>query len=139
MINSLVQALVGSPARKLITGITAIFAFVAAIGGAVKAWPDLEPGMPALRHYVRSEVTDAERRVKIAQEGTVRILRDLQIEQAEGKRDRIENDIAKWALERGKTQDPGTAAMIDEELRRSVQTKQRIDRQIETLTRMRGD
>jgi hypothetical protein len=49
---SLLSFVWGSKTRKLVTSVTAAFGLVAAFGGAVKAWPDIKPLMPAQRYYV---------------------------------------------------------------------------------------
>ena len=88
------ERLQSSIAKNPLKTAMAVFVFIGALGGAIAAVPKIEPFAPAHRAYVREQV---------AEEKTMQILRDVQIEQAEGKRDATINDLAKWTLEYSKT------------------------------------
>lgn len=45
-----------TPIRKVSTSVMSFLALFAALGGAVHAWPDVEPLLPAQRYYVVEQV-----------------------------------------------------------------------------------
>lgn len=108
------------------------------IVGYAKAWPEIEPWWWASRGFVYSQVDSARSQFKQAQDSTAAILRDLQIEQAEGKRDAAKEAKAKWGVELNKTADPITREMIDRHINELEASVGKLDSQIRTLNRMRA-
>lgn len=54
---SLMDSFWATPVRRRVTAITSLFALVAALSGAIKGWPIIEPLLPAQRYYVVDTVT----------------------------------------------------------------------------------
>lgn len=107
-----------------------IAAVIATLGGLPAAWAGanlLEPVVPAHRGYVRTVM-----------EPVLSAVRDSQIEQAEGKRDAAKEAKTKWLLERSKTKDSTTIDMIDHHIGELDVTIDKLNAQIKTLSRLRG-
>src|SRR5258708_7314788 len=68
-----------------VTGI--VIGLTGSLGGIKATWPTLRLVLPALVFYVDSTMEDARGEFKNTQTTTLSVLRDLQIETAEGKRD----------------------------------------------------
>jgi hypothetical protein len=117
---------------------TGVLAFVAAIGGAVAAVPKIEPVFPAHRLYVREEVRHVHDTIQMAQDASIRALRDVQVEQAEGKREAADDALATWQLKLSGTTDETAKQLIRERIRALENTQRKLDGQINTLNRLRG-
>lgn len=111
----------------------------AAIVGVATAWPLMEPFMAATRGYAREIIALSEGKANVAQRTTLGAVRDIQIEQAVGKRDVVVNDVAKWNLELSKITDDSTKDLISRQIRTLNETKTKLDRQIDTLNKNRWD
>lgn len=114
-------------------------AIMTAIVGVATAWPLIEPWVAATRGYAREIIALSEGRANVSQRETLGAVRDIQIEQAVGKRDVVVNDIAKWNLELSKITDDGTKDLIGRQIRTLNETKTKLDRQIDTLNKNRWD
>lgn len=124
--------------RKIVTISSAVTVFLGTIISINKAAPIMEPWAPAHRMYVRDYADGIKNELQTADTGNSYILRDLQIEQAEGKRDAAKNDITKWNLELAKTKDPSTRALIDKTIIDLNANYEKLQEQIRTLTKMRA-
>lgn len=122
-------------ARKALTSIALVASTITAVATAA---PTAEPWIAAHRGYVREIVDALEKKFRIAEDKGYATIRDLQIEQAEGKRDQAAELIFKWQVELGKAPDDQAKALISDRLRDLERTKRRLDAQIETLTKARG-
>ena len=116
----------------------AITTITGAIVGMSRALPVVEPYWPAHRMYVRDRVDFARDEFKATENSNTLILRDLQIEQAEGKRDAVKNDLAKWAVELNKTQDPQTRQLIEKTINEQNATYERLQEQLRSLNKLRA-
>lgn len=108
-----------------------------AIVSAAAAWPLIEPYLAAHRGYVRYVAGEVSNGASTAQSESRKVIRDLQVEQAEGKRDAAAGDLVKWEIELGKTSNDQTRALIEKQMRELTVTKHRLDSQIETLNKAR--
>lgn len=116
----------------LITGITG------SIIGISNAAPIVEPWWYASRGWVRVQQTIADQKSADANEKTVRILRGIQIDGANGKREATEGDIFKWEQELKKAVDDDSREKIAGQLRKLHDTKRSLDAQIDTLSKLSG-
>lgn len=112
-------------------------AFTGAIVGGAAAWTIVEPYMIAHRGYVRFVTMQFADKSDAAQNQSRRVIRDLQVEQADGKRDAAEEAIFKWGLELSKATDEQAKQLITARIRELQNTKQKLDNQIDTLNRAR--
>ena len=119
-----------TPLRKSCTVLAAIFGFITAFASA---WPNMEPLMPAHRAYARDLTDHVEKVAETYANKNAAILRDVQIEQAEGKRDAVNGEIFKWTIELNKTADENVKPLISEQIRRLSGAKDKLDDQIKTL------
>lgn len=116
-----------NPWRTITTAVAVLGGLPAAYAGAVF----LEPVAPAHRAYVRDQVHEA-------QNATLPVLRDLQVDIANrAKRDEVDKKT-KWTIERAKTKDPATLDMIDRQLRDSEATINALDEQLTTVKQLRA-
>lgn len=128
-----------TPLRKRITvAATTVGVIAGAITAAASAYVVIEPVMPALRYYVRDLVRDVIHTAQDTAKDNGRILRDLQIEQAEGKRDATINDIAKWQIELAKALDDNSKEIIMRQLKSLDAARRNLEAQIDTLSRSRS-
>lgn len=108
----------------VLTGVALVFTSVGAIS---KNWEAVEPNFLATRGFVR-----------YAQQSQTSILRDLQIESAEGKRSQAANSVANWRLEKLKTHDPVTQGLIDQQITNQEAEVERLSDQLRTLNRLKA-
>ena len=123
----------------------AALGLIIALGGAIKVTPDIynaiEPIWYASRAYARDLQSVTIKEAQSIGERNNVILRDLQIEQAEGKRDAAANDIAKWNVELAKAEKQNDAALaykIRDAISKLTSIHDRLDAQIKTLNKLRG-
>src|SRR3974390_801247 len=116
--------------RRALTIGTAIFAFIAALGGAIHASGDIEPYAPAHREYVRETV-------KIADERVLKKQLDIQLEQAQGKREWVEDALTNWQLRLSTTTDLSAKFMMEQRILNLNETLEKLNKQIETLHKER--
>ena len=136
--------------RKTITSIAAMIAAMFGAYSAIKANAnDIEYVIPAHRGFVRvaaeeilaKHAKEDEERAKLLSEQTKkvqRVLYHVQIEQADGKREAVENDLFKAQLEMKKAEkvgDSDTAQFVQQQVIKLQETKSKLDRQIDTLSR----
>ena len=120
--------------RKAITSTAAAIAAVAgAITGVNAAWPMVEPLLPAHRAYARDLSGHVEKIAESYANKNAIILRDVQVEQAEGKRDAVDGEIFKWTIELNKASDESVKPLISEQIRRLSVAKDKLNDQIKTL------
>lgn len=112
-------------------------AITGAIVGIASAWPILEPYMAAHRAYVRAVAMGLTDTYQAAQSDSRRVIRDLQLETAEGKRDSASDSIIKWTVELRKSNDETTKSMIQGQIDQLLMTKRRLNEQIDTLNKTR--
>lgn len=124
--------------KKLLLWCSALTIITGAIVSTDKAAPIVEPYWFAHRLYVRNSVESVRSEFKATENGNTIILRDVQIEQAEGKRDAVKNDLAKWAVELTKTQDPTTRQLIEKTISEQTATYERLQEQLRSLLKMRA-
>lgn len=124
--------------RKIIWVSGVVAAISAGIVGGARAWPILEPFWFAHRGYVRDYTMLASDKTNAAQSDSRKIIRDLQVESAEGKRDQTEDSILKWKIELAKASDVQTIQMISKQISTLENTKSKLVNQIDTLNAVRG-
>ena len=128
-----------TPLRKRLT---VALSFVSLLAGTIvavaKALPVVEPYAPAHRAYVREQHDDTVQIAQSAAKENQAILRDLQVEAAEGKLAATTNDLAKWNLELNKAADESTKDIIRRQINTLEATKRKLEAQINTLNRIRG-
>lgn len=119
-----------TPCRKRIT---IALSFISLLAGTIiavaSAIPVVEPYAPAHRLYVREQV---------AEEKTTRILRDLQIEQAEGKRDAVRDKLYQWQDKLTEATDPEKKAFYRERVRETKDTQIKLEEQLRVLRTLRN-
>ncbi len=116
--------------RNPITTAASLFAIFIGVPGAVASYEKyVEPRLLASHLYVRDQVAQAD---------TLKVLRDLQVESAEGKREATINDIAKWNLEMSKAHDNNAKELIQKQINTLDATRQKLEAQIRTLNGIRG-
>ncbi len=124
----------GSGLRKAITSTAGLIAAIAAAITAVPpAWSAL--GLPefASKTFVDARIEP----IKVAQADTQKILRDLQIDVAEGKKERTDDSIANWKLQLGRATDAQDRSMIERHLQELEDTRTKLEDQIKTLRSLR--
>lgn len=114
-----------------------VAAITSAIVGIAAAVPIVEPYMVAHRGFVRDSISFSAQANVLSQTESQRTIRDLQIEQAEGKREAVQDALLKWAVEANKTTDTQTKQLIAERLRELAISKRMLDSQIDTLNKVR--
>lgn len=119
---------------KMFTGVLAGVAILfTSVGAISKNWDAVEPNFLTTRGFVRDLVRTAQ-----AQNSVLPVIRDLQIESAEGKRSQANNAAANWKLERSKTQDPVTQRLIDQQISNQEAEVERLTEQLRTLNRLKA-
>lgn len=132
---SLMATVWSTPLRKLVTaGLTAIGLVTGTIVSIDKAWPVVEPAVPALRYYVRDTTGEVERRIKMAQEAILKRLNDTQLEQAQGKLETTQDNLARWHLDYSKETDDQRKLLIGRQIRELETTAIKLRSQINTLS-----
>ena len=119
-----------TPLRK---SCTILAAFFGAITAFAAAWPVMEPFIPAHRAYARDLTDHVEQVAENYANKNAAILRDVQVEQAEGKRDAVDGEIFKWTIELNKASDESVKPLISEQIRRLSVAKDKLNDQIKTL------
>lgn len=112
-------------------------ALTGAVVGAAAAWPILEPYLAAHRGYVRFIAMEATGKYQADQLESRRVVRDIQVEQADGKREQTEEAIFKWQLELAKAPDEQARQLISNRIRELQNTKAKLINQIDTLNKVR--
>lgn len=116
----------------------AVVTVTGAVVGINNALPVLEPYAPATHSFTRELTDGLDKRLTQAQNNTAYILRDIQIEQAQGKIDATSDAVVKWKLERSKTQDPVTQSMIDSHVNDLGAQAQRLHEQLKVLQQIKA-
>ena len=76
--------------------------------------------------------------LQLAFDGTSSAVRDLQIEQAEGKLSAVKNDQVKWELELKRTQNAASRGLIQKQMLDLELTRGRLEQQLKTLNEIRS-
>jgi len=118
--------------------ITAALALLAGIPGYVAGANYLEPAVPAQRYWVRNHVEEETTKLKLTEDTTLKVLRDLQIETAEGKRDNAANARAKFELDYAHEKNDERKLEIGKTIRSLQGTEDKLNQQIKTLNKLRG-
>jgi hypothetical protein len=121
-----------------ITYMLPVFLLLSAMGTAAATWDRFGWWKPASVQYVDGRAENIIQLAQNAAKENQSILRDLQVEAAEGKRDATSNDIAKWQLELSKAHDDTGKSLIQQQINTLNATKQKLESQIGTLNRLRG-
>ena len=120
----------------IVSGIATV---TAAIIGLHNVEPIIDPWMPATRGYVSETITGFKSLIASEQTTTNSILRDIQVEQAEGKLDATRDAIAKAQIEKAKTSDAGTLSILDQHLKNLIATQARLEEQLRSLKKARSE
>lgn len=115
-----------------------VTALTGAVIGIAKSWEYIEPGIPALRYYVRDQINGSTNSFKIAQQSQTSIFRDLQIENNEGKKAAAANALANWKLEKLKTNDSVTQNLIENQIREKEAEIEKLNSQLRTLDNLKA-
>jgi hypothetical protein len=75
--------------------------------------------------------------LQFAFEGTSAVVRDLQIEAAEGKLAANRDSYIKWEIELRKTKDPSSREIIQKQMRELEATRGGLEQQLRTLRELR--
>ena len=121
----------------VVTGV--VVGLSGSVTGVRAAWPVVKMWMPAPIVYVDGSIEEAEGRIRMAQQTNTSILRDLQLETAEGKKESAAQNKAKWQVERSKIQDPATLGLIDQQLNELDKTISRINSQIRVIEKLKAN
>lgn len=100
-----------------------VLLFIGAMGSAAATWDKFGWWKPASIQYVDEKTNP---------------IRDLQIENAEGKRDATEENIFKWTDRMKEATDPDRIREYRDRIRELEIVKRKQDDQIKTLNRLRG-
>jgi len=119
------------------TGI--VIGLTGSVGGLKATWPVLRLALPALVFYVDTTLEDARGEFKNTQTTTLSVLRDLQIETAEGKRDATATALDKFQIDLNKAKDDSEKLSINKTIRDLQYTKEKLDAQIRTLNKLRSE
>jgi hypothetical protein len=76
--------------------------------------------------------------LQYAFEGTNSVVRDLQIEAAEGKLANNRDSYVKWEIELRKTRDPSSREIIQRQMRELELTRGGLEQQLRTLRELRN-
>lgn len=108
-----------SPLKKGVTSAVLFFSFVT---GAAAAWPHVEPWLAAHRGYVRFVVNENKE-----------VLRDVQLDLANQKRESVEDSKSKWQLELSKAATEQARDLIQQRLRELERIHERLNSQIRSI------
>lgn len=130
--------------RNPLKTIGLIAPLVVILGGIVPAvtglgWLDkaTDPWHPALHWWVYEQVDKVDQKVQGLGSQNQGILRDLQIDTANGKLSSTNNDIKKWQLELSKAQEEDSKELITKQIDALQTTKAKLEAQLNTLSRLR--
>lgn len=119
--------------RKITTVCSVIGALTGTIIGIAKATPIAEPWWYASRGYVRDVNGETMNKFMAADNKFEHKLDSIQLEQAEGKSEAVDNDLFKAGLELKKAADDATREYIQQHINQLNSTKDKLKSQIETL------
>lgn len=119
---------------------------LAALGTWTLLWTEIEPwwyvshyGLRVAVDGVDGKILVLDKKWTVAGDSTNSILRDLQIEGAEGKLSTAKNNVARWQLELSKAPEGSvTKELIQRSLSEDLMTRDKLDAQIKTLNKLRG-
>jgi cob(I)alamin adenosyltransferase len=126
-----------------------IVAIAAAIGAIKAEASDIRYVFSIPHQYIRNIATDVveaharkdeeiARKTELAQAEVQRAVAHVRRDLADGKREAAQNDLFKAQLEMKKATDDATRQFIQEQVTRLQQTKDKLDRQIESLNKASG-
>ncbi len=134
----LMTRLIGVVKRNPWKFITGALALLAGIPSYIAGANSIEPATPALRYWVRAHVDNETFKLKLAEDKTLEVLRDLQIETAEGKRDNAANARAKFELDYAHEKNDDRKLEIGKTIRSLQSTEDKLNSQIKTLNKLRN-
>lgn len=116
-----------TPARKTMTSLTVGFSFLIGLSGAIKGWPEIEPYMPAHRHWVIERVQAVDKDIKPVINQL--LLGDMQRELRRLERDEAEADKekAQWLIKLPTEPDADTRVMIQKRINQIEQDKLKLE------------
>lgn len=137
------------PIRYALPWVTAATAFIVLVINLDKASPIWDRWQFASHEWVvhkvdkakddiKKDIENNSRDLKNTIDGTNYILRDMQIEQAQGKLDANNDAMTKWKVELGKTQDEQTRSMIEGTIRDLNLRVRALNAQLNDLTSARA-
>jgi hypothetical protein len=97
-----------------------------------------DPWQPARHAFVYDKVGIVDKKAETIGTQNQSILRDLQIDTANGKRTATINDIKKWQLELEKPGDATIKEFIKAQIDTLTATRDKLDAQLKTLTAIKG-
>ena len=128
-----------NPIKSATTAVVILGGIVPAVKGVqyIDEWSD--PWQPARHAFVYDRVGVVDKKAETIGTQNQVILRDLQIDTANGKRTATINDIKKWQLELEKPGiDPTLKNFIQQQIDALTATKDKLDAQLKTLTAIKG-
>jgi hypothetical protein len=110
-------------------------ALAGSIGVLAAGWEKVDPAVPVWRGYLREYTSSELRPLKVSDQETKGILRDLQIEQAEKGIGEAKNAAANWQLQQTLPQNkaPEQRQLIQKQMIELDNTKDRLDQQLRVL------
>jgi predicted negative regulator of RcsB-dependent stress response len=116
------------------------------LGALVPAWKGIEwldtetdPWQPARHVFVYEQVGAVSKKAAVLGEQNQNILRDLQVDTANGKLDATTNELKRWQVELAKPgNDQRTVDLITQRISALQATKDKLDAQLKTLTAIKG-
>lgn len=137
------------PIRYALPWVTAATATIVFLINLDKFTPIWERWQPASHEYVnheidgvkvevRKDIDSTKSDLKSSLDNTNYILRDMQIEQAQGKLDASTDAVSKWKLELAKTKDPQTQTMIEGTIKEIDVRIRSLNSQLNTLNQLRA-
>lgn len=127
-----------NPIKSITAALVLVGSIPAAMGGITYLDARAEPLYLAMHWWVRDIVGSVEKKIDTSDLKTTAILRDLQIDTADGKRASTINDIKKWQLELTKAPDQASVDNITQQIETLQDTKSKLDGQINTLRAIKG-
>jgi len=123
--------------RKIVTTLTSIFLLISALGGAVKAIPDLKPYIFVQKWYVDGEISDwhktqmqyTDQRIAEYKPVVTQILKW----HADDRKAAIEKEQAEWRIKLPTESDPQTKVMIQNRLNQLDNEKLKVDEQMKAI------
>lgn len=138
-----------APVRVLLPWATAATAFIVLAINLEKFIPIWARWQFASHEYVdgtvnsakkeiKRDIDDTKTELKSSLDSTNYILRDMQIEQAQGKLDANADAITKWKIELSKAQDPQTRVLVEGTIKDLESRVRSLSDQINTLSSIRA-
>jgi hypothetical protein len=126
--------------KTVTTFIIGSFVAVPSLWASVEFLDKVTDDIQFARHvYVNGRVDTVAKKAEILGEQNQNILRDLQVDTANGKLDATTNELKRWQVELAKPgNDQRTIDLITQRINVLTATKDKIDAQLKTLTAITG-